>query len=129
MVADGPGNVLCLDVVRALAKSSDAIDAVLSISENDLGGTAATTLNILRTATAVAIADEGSARMLTEQLALTVAAATPTTRRVGDGFETARQGWRTTYGCLIRLDEGHPLDLPGSIAAPHGRQLSRRRCR
>ncbi|MCW5714332.1 MAG: acyl-CoA dehydrogenase family protein [Bauldia sp.] len=117
MVGDGPGNVLCLDVVKALSKSSEALEAVLVISENALGGTAKATLNILRAATAVALADEGSARVLTEQLALTVAAATlhhSFPAEIGDAFLETRlgKGWRTTYGMLdSRFDARGLLDF------------------
>ncbi len=104
-IADGAGNQLCLDVMRVLKRSSDPLEAVLSISENALGGTGKATLNILRAATAVALADEGSARVLTEQLAMTVAAATLSQRfpaEIADAFLDSRlgKGWRTTYGMI-----------------------------
>lgn len=104
-VSNGPGNVLALDVVRALSRSSEALEAVLAVCENALGGTAKATLNILRAATAVALADEGSARVLTEQLALTAAAAMlhySFPAEIGDAFLETRlgKGWRTTYGML-----------------------------
>lgn len=117
MVADGPGNVLSLDVVRLLNKSSEPLEAVLKVCETALGGTAKATLNILRAATAVALADEGSARVLTEQLALTVAAATlhhSFPAEVGDAFLDTRlgKGWRTTYGMLdSRFDTQGILDF------------------
>jgi putative acyl-CoA dehydrogenase len=102
---EGSGNVLCLDVMRVLRKSSEPLEAVLANIEDALGGTAKSTLNVLRAATAVALADEGAARILTEQLAMTVAAAAlrrrfPTV--VADAFLATRLGkpWRTTYGML-----------------------------
>ena len=60
---------------------------------------------MLRAATAVALADEGSARILTEQLAMTVAAAALRRRFpsvIADAFLETRLGkpWRTTYGML-----------------------------
>ncbi len=63
------------------------------------------TLNVLRAATAVALADEGSARILTEQLAMTAAAAALRRRfpaAVSDAFVETRlsKGWRTGYGML-----------------------------
>ncbi len=85
--------------------------------EAALGGTAKATLNILRAATAVALADEGSARVLTEQLALTVAAATlhhSFPAEIGDAFLDTRlgKGWRTTYGMLdSRFDARGILDF------------------
>ncbi len=102
---EGPGNVMCLDVMRVLRKSSEPLEAVLANVEDALGPTAKSTLNVLRAATAVALADEGSARILTEQLAMTVAAAALRRRFpsvVADAFLETRLGkpWRSTYGML-----------------------------
>jgi putative acyl-CoA dehydrogenase len=102
---EGPGNVLALDVMRVLRKTSEPLEAVLANIEDALGSTAKSTLNVLRAATAVALADEGSARILTEQLAMTVAAAALRRRFpsvVADAFLETRLGkpWRTTYGML-----------------------------
>ncbi|MCR4282939.1 MAG: isovaleryl-CoA dehydrogenase [Bauldia sp.] len=102
---EGAGNVMALDVLRVLRKSSEPLEAVLANVEDALGGTAKSTLNVLRAATAVALADEGSARILTEQLAMTVAAAALRRRVpsvVADAFLETRLGkpWRTTYGML-----------------------------
>ena len=116
-VADGPGNVLCLDVLRMLRKSGDPLEAVIAVSETTLGGSAKAALDILRAAAAVALADEGSTRVLTEQLALTVAAATmhhAFPAEVGDAFLDTRlgKGWRTTYGMLdSRFDTTGILDF------------------
>ncbi len=102
---EGPGNVMCLDVMRVLRKSSEPLEVVLANVEDALGQTAKSTLNVLRAATAVALADEGSARILTEQLAMTVAAAALRRRFpsvVADAFLETRLGkpWRSTYGML-----------------------------
>jgi putative acyl-CoA dehydrogenase len=102
---EGAGNIMCLDVMRVLRKSSEPLEAVLANIEDALGGTAKSTLNVLRAATAVALADEGSARILTEQLAMTVAAAALRRRYpavIADAFLETRLGkpWRTTYGML-----------------------------
>jgi len=102
---DGPGNVLCLDVMRVMRRSSEPLEAVLRVIEDGLGQAARSTLNVLRAATAVALADEGSARILTEQLAMTVAAATLRRRFpavIADAFLESRLGkpWRATYGML-----------------------------
>jgi putative acyl-CoA dehydrogenase len=102
---EGTGNVLCLDVMRTLRKSSEPLEAVLGTIEDALGNTAKSTLNVLRAATAVALADEGAARILTEQLAITVAAAALRRRFpsvIADAFLETRLGkpWRTTYGML-----------------------------
>ena len=102
---EGAGNVMCLDVMRVLRKTSEPLEAVLANVEDAIGSTAKSTLNVLRAATAVALADEGSARILTEQLAMTVAAAALRRRFpsvVADAFLETRLGkpWRTTYGML-----------------------------
>lgn len=102
---EGPGNTMALEVMRVLRKSSEPLEAVLANIEDALGSTAKSTMNVLRAATAVALADEGSARILTEQLAMTVAAAALRRRFpsvVADAFLETRLGkpWRTTYGML-----------------------------
>jgi putative acyl-CoA dehydrogenase len=102
---EGAGNVMCLDVMRVLRKSSEPLEAVLANIEDALGDTAKSTLNMLRAAAAVALADEGSARILTEQLAVTVAAAALRRRFpsvIADAFFETRLGkaWRTTYGMI-----------------------------
>lgn len=104
-LADGAGNMMALEVLRVVRKSSDPLEVVLSDIENAVGSTAKATLNVLRAATAVALADEGSARILTEQLATAVAAATLRRRFpsvVADAFFETRLGksWRSTYGML-----------------------------
>ena len=92
-MGEGSGNVMALEVMRVLRKSSEPLESAKS------------TLNVLRAATAVALADEGSARILTEQLAMTVAAAALRRRFpsvVADAFLETRLGkpWRSTYGML-----------------------------
>ena len=104
-LVDGPGNVLALDVLRVLRRSPEPLEAVLKVIEDGLGAAARSTLNVLRAATAVALADEGSARILTEQLAMTVAAAALRRRFpsvIADAFLETRLGkpWRSTYGML-----------------------------
>ena len=103
---EGSGNVMCLDVLRVLQKEPESIETVLSSLERDLGGAkAAKTVDVIRTAAHMALSDPGSARILTEQLALTAAAAE--LRRIGlsdlaDAFVETRLGglWRNTYGML-----------------------------
>jgi putative acyl-CoA dehydrogenase len=104
-LAEGSGNAMALEVMRVLRKSSEPLEAVLANVEDALGSTAKSTLNVLRAATAVALADEGSARILTEQLAMTVAAAALKRRFpsvVADAYVDTRLGkpWRSTYGML-----------------------------
>ena len=100
---EGSGNVMALDVLRVLKRGPGLFDEVLAGIERDIGGKGAT--GVLRAAMQVATADEGSARILTEQLALTAAAAELKrlgAGRVADAFiETRLAGqWRGTYGML-----------------------------
>jgi len=102
---EGSGNVMALDVLRVLKRGPALFDEVLAGIERDLGERAKGTTNVLRAAMNVALDDEGSARILTEQLALSAAAAE--LRRLGAGrvadafIETRLAGqWRGTYGML-----------------------------
>jgi putative acyl-CoA dehydrogenase len=107
---EGSGNIMCLDVLRVISRSPKALDAVLEILLRDLGGAkagagAAKTVEVIRTASSMAVNDPGSARILTEQLALTAAAAQLRALGAGtiaDAFVETRLGglWRATYGML-----------------------------
>ena len=102
---EGSGNVMALDVIRVLARGPALFDEVLAGIERDLGGAGNGTVGVLRAAMQVASSDEGAARILTEQLALSAAAAE--LRRLGAGriadafIESRLAGqWRNTYGML-----------------------------
>ena len=102
---EGSGNVMALDIMRVLERGRGLFDEVLAGISADLGEKAGATIEVLRAAIDVAATDEGSARILTEQLALAAAAAE--LRRLGldrvaDAFIDTRLGgqWRTTYGML-----------------------------
>jgi putative acyl-CoA dehydrogenase len=102
---EGSGNVMALDVLRVLSRGAGLFDDVLAVIERDLGPSGRGTTSVLRAAMQVASSDEGSARILTEQLALSAAAAE--LRRLGAGriadafIETRLAGqWRGTYGML-----------------------------
>lgn len=103
---EGSGNVMCLDVMRVISKGGKLLDAVLGRLEQDLGGaSAAKTVDVIRTAASMAQGDIGSARILTEQLALTAAGAELrrlNTGAIADAFIETRLGglWRSTYGML-----------------------------
>ena len=102
---EGSGNVMALDVLRVLRRGPALFDEVLAGIERDLGERARGTTNVLRAAMNVALDDEGSARILSEQLALSAAAAELRqlgAGRVADAFiETRLAGqWRSTYGML-----------------------------
>jgi putative acyl-CoA dehydrogenase len=102
---EGSGNVMALDVLRVLGRAPQLFDEVLAGIGRDLGPAEKGTLGVLRAALQVARSDEGSARLLAEQLA--VAAAAAELRRLGagriaDAFVESRLAgqWRTTYGML-----------------------------
>jgi len=103
---EGAGNIMCLDVMRVLAKSKNILDAVLEGLQRDLGGNGAhKAVDVIRTAAKMTLEDPGSARILVEQLALTAAAAELTKLGVGQSgqafIETRLGGlWRNTYGML-----------------------------
>ncbi|WP_084174881.1 isovaleryl-CoA dehydrogenase [Afifella pfennigii] len=104
---EGSGNVMALDVLRVLERDGDALPAVLESLRQELGPNGRAAVEVLAAAADVAREDEGSARMLTEQLALTAAAAA--LRRdlppvFADAFIESRLGrpWRATYGMLDR---------------------------
>ncbi|MDG4881448.1 DNA alkylation response protein [Mesorhizobium sp. WSM4884] len=102
---EGSGNVMALDVLRVLGRAPGLFEEVLAGIDRDLGAGGRGTIGVLKAAMQVASTDQGSARLLTEQLALSAAAAE--LRRLGagriaDAFVETRLGgqWRTTYGML-----------------------------
>ncbi|OBQ85903.1 DNA alkylation response protein [Mesorhizobium sp. WSM3873] len=102
---EGSGNVMALDVLRVLGRAPGLFEEVLAGIDRDLGAGGRGTIGVLNAAMQVASTDQGSARLLTEQLALSAAAAE--LRRLGagriaDAFVETRLGgqWRTTYGML-----------------------------
>ncbi|NRG19162.1 acyl-CoA dehydrogenase family protein [Rhizobiales bacterium] len=102
---EGSGNVMALDVVRALGREAETLDLVLEEIEKTLGATGPVSINVLRAAAKACVDDPGSSRILTEQLALTGAAAA--LREVApavlsDAFIESRLAgqWRSTYGML-----------------------------
>jgi putative acyl-CoA dehydrogenase len=112
---EGSGNVMALDVVRAL-NSHGVLDQVLATIGAELGQGSKAAIDVLSAAASVASEDEGSARILVEQLALTAAAAA--LRRdfppaFADAFIETRLGrpWRSTYGMIdARFDSRALVD-------------------
>jgi putative acyl-CoA dehydrogenase len=101
---EGSGNVMALDVVRAV-KAEGVLAHVTQTIGGELGKGSKAAVDVLAAAASVVGEDEGSARILTEQLALTAAAAA--LRRdfpaaFADAFIETRLGrpWRATYGML-----------------------------
>ena len=110
---EGSGNVMALDVVRA-AKADGVLAHVTQTIAGELGKGSKAAVDVLAAAASVAGEDEGSARILTEQLALTAAAAA--LRRdfpaaFADAFIETRLGrpWRATYGMLDGRFDGRAL--------------------
>jgi putative acyl-CoA dehydrogenase len=102
---EGSGNVMALDVIRVMKRGPGLFEEVLDAMGADLGGGGAGAVDVLKAAIQVAQADEGSARILTEQLALTAAAAELKrlgAGRIADAFIESRLAgqWRNTYGML-----------------------------
>lgn len=119
---EGSGNVMCLDVLRVLQKSPEALDAVIGEVERDLGSSGPVSTKVLKAAASACVNDPGSARILTEQLALTVAAAClrqVAPRALADAFIDTRLGgqWRATYGMLdSRFDARAMVDYAFPVA-------------
>jgi putative acyl-CoA dehydrogenase len=102
---EGSGNVMALDVLRVLKRGPELFEEVIGNIESDLGPNGPGVAKVLNTALQVASADEGSARLLTEQLAIAAAAAELRhmgAGRIADAFADSRLGgqWRSTYGML-----------------------------
>jgi len=102
---EGSGNVMALDVLRVIGRAPNLFEDVLAGIEKDLGPGGPGTISVLKAAIQVAANDEGSARILAEQLALSAAAAELKrlgAGRIADAFiETRLAGqWRSTYGML-----------------------------
>jgi putative acyl-CoA dehydrogenase len=113
---EGSGNVMCLDVLRVIGNDPVVLDKVLEDLANDLGPSGPASTDVLQVAARACREDEGSARILTEQLAITAGAAA--LRRfapglVADAFLDTRLGgqWRATYGMLAgRYDAQRIVD-------------------
>ncbi len=114
---EGSGNVMALDVLRVLSRNAGLFDEVIDEIGDQLGPAGKGTVEVLRAAARVSSSDEGSARILTEQLALAAAAAELRrlgTGRIADAFIESRLAgqWRGTYGMLdSRHDSRAIVDL------------------
>ncbi|MEM7301200.1 MAG: acyl-CoA dehydrogenase family protein [Pseudomonadota bacterium] len=102
---EGSGNVMCLDVLRVIGRNPKILDHGLDLLVEDLKPATRQIADVLRAAATAAQMDEGSARILTEQLALTAAAAEIHRLYPGplaDAYLESRLGrpWRATYGML-----------------------------
>jgi putative acyl-CoA dehydrogenase len=97
----GAGNSLANEVLRLATVDPDALDAALA----DIGKEGGPSAETIRQAAKACVADRGSARILTEQLAMAAAAAALTRyapRALGEAFVDTRLAgpWRASYGML-----------------------------
>ena len=121
---EGSGNVMALDVLRVLKRDPKTLDGVLDILAQELGPASQRSVDVLSAAASVALEDEGAARMLCEQLALTAASAT--LRRdfppaFADAFSETRLGrpWRSTYGMIdARFEARSIVDAVCPVGQP-----------
>ncbi|MDD7910703.1 acyl-CoA dehydrogenase family protein [Pseudovibrio exalbescens] len=102
---EGSGNVMALDLMRVMTKNSSGFLAVLDHLEGRLGQAGKVSVEVLQAAARTCIDDPGSARILTEQLALTAAAAAlreAAPSFISDAFMDSRLAgqWRSSYGML-----------------------------
>lgn len=117
LMLEGGGNTLALDVARIAQRAPQLFDSVLDWVAAQLGRGGQGTIQVLQAAISLAERDEGAARLLTEQLALAVAAAQLReygANSIADAFIETRLGgqWRTSYGMLdARHDAKAILEL------------------
>ncbi len=102
----GAGNVLALDVLRFAEESPEAFAAAIGAVAVDLDRQSSSgSAEIIRAAADACIADQGSARILTEQVALVAAAAALhrfAPRVITEAFTDSRLTgpWRASHGML-----------------------------
>ena len=111
---EGAGNIMALDALRALTRDSAVLDSVLQTIGEELGPRSERATDVLRAAASVAAEDEGGARMMAEQLALTAAGAALRRDYPGafaDAFIETRLGrpWRATYGMMDARYDGRAI--------------------
>lgn len=102
---EGSGNVICLDVLRALAREPQTAEALFAELDTAKGTHTALDRAIERAKSGLAAATEPNARRIVEELALTLQAAllvSHAPNAVADAFVATRLGdepWRT-YGAF-----------------------------
>ncbi len=114
---EGSGNVMALDLLRALNRDPGHLEAVITLIATDLGPFAKRTVDVIAAAAALCQRDESAARLLAEQLAYSAATAElyrMGAGRIADAFAESRLAgaWRTTYGMLdLRFDAQQIVNL------------------
>ncbi len=114
---EGSGNVMALDLLRALRQDPRLFETVVATLAGDLGTYAKRTVDVLAAAAALCQRDESASRLLAEQLAISAAAAE--LHRLGaggiaDAFSESRLAgaYRHTYGMLdLRFNAAQIVDL------------------
>lgn len=102
----GSGNLLALEVLRLAEENPDGFGAAIGEIAVDLDRqSSATSAEMIRGAAEACVADQGSARILLEQVALAAAAAALhrfAPRVITDAFTDTRLAgpWRASYGML-----------------------------
>jgi putative acyl-CoA dehydrogenase len=102
---EGSGNVICLDVLRALVKEPPAVEAILAELRAARGADRRLDVHLDETEALVAHADESQARRITESLALALQGALlvrHAPQAVADAFCASRLGgdWGCSLGTL-----------------------------
>ncbi len=120
---EGSGNIMCLDVLRAMSREPDALDALLSECETARGGNATLDHALIRLKGDIASNSDiqSRARRITEAMAVCWQAALlvrTAPAPVADAFCASRLGehWTGTYGTL---PSGADLDAIIARAMPH----------
>jgi len=111
----GAGNVLALEVLRLADEAPEAFAAAIGAVAVDLDSrSSAESAEMIRAAAEACIADQGSARILTEQVALVAAAAALhrfAPRVITDAFTDSRLAgpWRASHGMLDGRFDAHGI--------------------
>ena len=114
-VTGGAGNVLALDALRLADENPDAFAAAIGEIAVDLDRqSSAASAQMIREAAEACVADQGSARILTEQVALVAAAAALhrfAPRVITDAFTDTRLAgpWRASHGMLDGRFDPHGI--------------------
>jgi len=114
---EGSGNVMALDLLRVLERDPQYFEEVVAAIAAELGQYSSRTVDVLAAAAALCQRDQGAARLATEQLALSAAAAELYrlgAGRIADAFSESRLAgaYRSTYGMLdLRFDAPQIIDL------------------
>jgi putative acyl-CoA dehydrogenase len=116
---EGSGNVIALDVIRAIAHSPESVDAFLSQVDTQVPAIDATVTQIRR-AIDRTLGDEGMARRLTEMMALAWAASLLARHAPGAAAEAyADSRLDGNHGSLLgTLDSRHALRTLADRAVP-----------